>query len=335
MSIDHTLSWEVARVGGLVAYLLTTGSVLLGLLLSLKTHSARWPRFITNELHRHVTALSLVFIGLHTAAVWLDPFTAFTPAEVLVPMATHYRPLWIALGIVAAYLAAAIWLSEYVRGWIGYPWWHRLHLLAFAVFLLATVHGLASGSDSSRWWALAMYGGSAGAVTILALVRASRGPSRRPARGLVTVVALLTAALVVFAIRGPLQPGWNAFANNGNGNGASATWLASHPVQALQSGPPPAFGTDLELSLVSSDLLDARFSGPIAGELQMLLDESSALLAVVFADGWSCQGSWAMSDATTVESHCVGSDGATVALQLSGLRQVGEQVLGHLQVSRG
>ncbi|MDP9251237.1 MAG: hypothetical protein M3O78_07695 [Chloroflexota bacterium] len=332
MSIDHTLSWEVARVGGLVAYLLTTASVLLGLVLSLRTHSSRWPSFITNELHRHVTALSLVFIGVHTLAVWVDPFTGFSPAEVLVPMATHYRALWIALGIVSAYLAAAIWLSEYIRHWIGYAWWHRLHLLAFAVFLLATLHGLGSGSDSSAWWALALYGGAVGVVAILAVARASRvpwGPSRR---ALALGISLLVLALVVFSVRGPLQPGWNAFANNGHGSGASQAWLASHPAP---SGPPAAFGTDLELSIVGSDLLDARFGGAASGELQMLLNQSSSLIAMLFADGWSCQGSLTMSDATTVVSRCVGGDGVGLAVQVSELRQVGEQVLGHLQVSQG
>jgi hypothetical protein len=332
MSIDHTVSWEVARVGGLVAYLLTTASVLLGLVLSLRSHSSRWPRFITNELHRHLTALSLVFIAVHTLAVWVDPFTGFSPAEVLVPLATHYRPLWIGLGIVGAYLAAAIWLSEYIRHWIGYAWWHRLHLLAFAVFLLATLHGLGSGSDSSAWWGLALYGGAIGAVAILGLARASRALGGPPQRALAIGTTVTVLALVVFSIRGPLQPGWNAFANNGHGNGATQAWLASHPAA---SGPPAAFGTDLQLNIVGSDLLDARFGGAASGELQMLLNQSSSLIAMLFADGWSCQGSLTMSDATTVVSRCVGADGVGVAVEVSELRQVGEQVLGHLRVSQG
>ncbi|HLJ67726.1 MAG TPA: hypothetical protein VKX16_10250 [Chloroflexota bacterium] len=48
-------------------------------------------------------------------AVWLDPFMAFGLNEIMVPCASHYRPLWRALGIVAAYLMAAIWLSERVQ----------------------------------------------------------------------------------------------------------------------------------------------------------------------------------------------------------------------------
>lgn len=332
MSIDHTLSWEVARVGGLVAYLLATASVVLGLLLSLKTRSPRWPRFITNELHRHVTALSLLFIAVHSLAVWVDPFTGFSAREVLLPMASHYRPVWIAFGIVGAYLAAAIWLSEYARRWIGYAWWHRFHMLAFVVFVMATVHGLGSGSDSTAAWAMALYGGAVATVAGLVLVRAGRALSGPIWRGVASGVSLLLLSMVVFSIAGPMQPGWNAVANDGHGSGASQAWLAAHPVA---SGPPTTFATDLQLSLVGSDLLDARFSGPPTGELQVLVSRSSALLAMLFADGWSCQGDLAVGDQATLVSRCVAADGVAVGVQLSGLHQADETVIGHLSVTQG
>lgn len=332
MSIDHTLSWEVARVGGLLAYVLTAVSVMLGLLLSLKAHSPRWPRFITNELHRHITLLSLVFIGVHSIAVLADPFTGFNLGEVLLPMASHYRPLWIAFGIVAAYLAVAIWLSEYVRRSVGYAWWHRLHMLAFVVFLLGTVHGLGSGSDSSAAWAVALYGGSVLLVAALVLVRAGRSVAGGPGRILAGVVAATVLALCFFAVRGPLYPGWNAVANDGNGNGASASWLVSHPIA---SGAPLAFATDLRLQVIRSDLLDARFDGGTPGEIQLLLNRSSSLLAILFADGWSCTGDLTISGDSAATSRCIGADGVALGVQLTDLQQSDEMLTGHLEVTRG
>jgi hypothetical protein len=332
MSIDHTLSWEVARVGGFVAYLLSTTSVALGLLLSLKAHSPRWPRFITNELHSHVTLLLLAFIGLHSLAVLLDPFTGFTLGEVLLPMASHYRPLWIGLGVVATYLAIAVWLSLYARRFIGYAWWHRFHMLAFVIFLLGTVHGLGAGSDSSAPWALAIYGGSVLLVAGLVMVRIGRALGDPMRRGLATSVMALVLALAVFAVGGPMRPGWNAIANNGNGSGASPAWLASHPVQ---KGPPGNFATDLRLQEVREDLLDAKFDGSSPGELQLLLRQSEALLAILFADGWSCQGSLSIAGEQAVTSRCVGADGVAVGVQLTGLQEADEALTGHLQVTRG
>ena len=330
VSIDHTLSWEVARVGGILAYVLMTVSVVLGLLVSLKTHSARWPRFITNELHRHVSLLVLVFIAIHTLAVWVDPFTGFNPTEVLLPLTAHYRPLWIAFGIVAAYLASAVWLSEHLRNRVGYAWWHRFHMLTFVVFLLGTVHGLGAGSDSSTAWAAVVYGGSVLVVAALVVVRAGRALAGHPGMVVAATVGVVVVALAFFAARGPLYPGWNAVANNGNGNGASQAWLAAHPT----SGPPQDFATDLRLQPIRDDLLDAHFDGAIAGELQILVDRSVSMLAVVFSDGWSCRGDLTITGEQAAISRCIGTDGVALGLKLTGLETDDEAVVGHLQVTR-
>ena len=60
-------AWILARAGGIIAYVLTSLAVILGLALSLRWKSDRWPRIITNELHDFITLLSLVFIGVHIA----------------------------------------------------------------------------------------------------------------------------------------------------------------------------------------------------------------------------------------------------------------------------
>jgi hypothetical protein len=183
----QALTWEIARVGGFVAYGLVLSSVVLGLVLSLGWRSARYPRFVTTELHRFVTLLGVVFIAVHSIAVFVDPFIRFTPAEVLVPLLSHYRPIWVAMGITAGYLALAVYLSERVRFRIGYAAWRRLHYLAFLVFVLATLHGLATGSDTRTPWAIAIYGG--GVIVVGALLAARLGPvvGRSPQRALLVL----------------------------------------------------------------------------------------------------------------------------------------------------
>ena len=225
--IDHTLSWEIARVGGMLALVLATASVLIGLALSLKVRSTRFPRFVTNELHRYVSLLTLAFLVVHGLAVWADPFTGFTPSEVLIPLAAHYRPLWLAMGILSGYLMLAVYLSEKVRARIGYAWWRRFHGISFLVFLLGLLHGLGSGSDSASGWALATYLVCGGAVAVLLILRLM---AMRPGDGrdvAVMGVVFAVMALVVFTLVGPMRSGWNEVANNGNGSGASQGWLAA------------------------------------------------------------------------------------------------------------
>lgn len=339
MTIDHTLTWEIARVGGMLAYVLATGSVVLGLLLSLKAYSTNWPRFITNELHRFVTILTLVFIGIHTLAVFLDPFTAFTPAEVLVPFQAHYRPLWIALGIVSGYLAIAVWASEYLRKRIGYAWWRRFHYLAFAVFLMGAAHGLGTGSDSQTWWGLAIYAVTIGSVALLIAWRVVRSLGPESRNVVLATVGSALAAIAIFTFVGPAQPGWNAIANNGNGNGASASWLADHPATtttATVAAPTGDFTARFDVAQVDDGRLTGSFSSNDAsGQMQLLVSRDSAGVALAFADGWTCSGQLTPVSQSSLQARCAGSDGTSVQVTLGDLRRSGGDVIGQLQVSTG
>lgn len=157
-AIWEAVTWDIARAGGFTAYILLALAVIVGLALSTKLQSpSRWPRLINSELHNFLTLLGTVFLGVHVLAVWIDPFTHFGLNEILIPLASHYRPVWMALGIVALYLGIAIGISTLLRPRIGYSWWRRLHVLTLGIFLLATIHGIATGSDTQTIWALGIY----------------------------------------------------------------------------------------------------------------------------------------------------------------------------------
>ena len=94
-----------------------------------------------------------------------------TPFALVVPGLTGYRPLATALGVVAAELMILIYASFSLRKRLGARNWRRLHWATYGVFVLATVHGLAAGTDSPRLSALALYLGAMGAVASAATWR--------------------------------------------------------------------------------------------------------------------------------------------------------------------
>jgi hypothetical protein len=231
------LSWDVARAGGLTAYTLLTVAVGLGLALSLRWQSpSRCPRLLNDDLHQRLLLWAAAFVTIHVIAVWVDPFTAFRAAELWVPGLSHYRPLWMALGIVALYLGVALALSAWLRPKIGWNWWRRLHYLTFAVWALATAHGLGTGSDTATGWARALYLSATAAVLSLSTLRLLKPASGRgrPRPGWAAVTVALAALGIYAAWRGPLQPGWNQIANGGHGNGARVAvgQKAPAPVRA-------------------------------------------------------------------------------------------------------
>ena len=196
-TIWETVTWDVARAGGFTAYVLLTLAVVVGLALSTQIQSpSRWPRLLNSELHNFLTLLSTIFLGVHVLAVWIDPFTHFGWKEILIPLASHYRPEWMALGIVGLYLGIAIGISTLLRKRIGYSWWRRLHVLTLGIFALAALHGIGTGSDTQTWWALGIYVVSIALVGTLLCRRvlSSRGKRKQAPAHPVTPARSLSGA---------------------------------------------------------------------------------------------------------------------------------------------
>jgi DMSO/TMAO reductase YedYZ heme-binding membrane subunit len=350
------LTWEIARAGGFMAYGLLTASVAIGLVVSLKWRSPRWTRFITTELHRFVTLLALVFTGLHTVMVAIDPFITFTPVEVLVPFLSHYRPLWIALGIVGAYLMAAVYLSDWIRPRVGYGWWRRFHYLSFVVFLVTLVHGLGTGSDTRTPWAIGVYAASVVLVGALISVRAmpSNGERSHSMVAGLTVGGLLVGAY--WAWQGPLQPGWNAIANDAHGSGGATVAVAgADPSAARSASPSPSSSHSPVIPQAFSDTMTGQFAGSADGTivLSATLQSSRDRLTVRFPasqggpllvdgaklvllapDGDTCAGSVQSLTNNVLVATCQGvSSGSTWLLRMAVTTDASGAVRGSIQAN--
>ena len=168
-----TAVWYAARAGGMLAYLLLSASVCLGLLMSGKASLKRWPKFALEDVHRFLGVLAGVFVAIHGGLLLLDSFVPFSLSQVLVPGTSTYRPLAVGFGVVAAELLAALAISNHYRRRIPHGVWRRLHMLNLAVWALALIHGLTAGTDATTTWALSLYVGSAWAVLTLFIYRVS------------------------------------------------------------------------------------------------------------------------------------------------------------------
>jgi methionine sulfoxide reductase heme-binding subunit len=168
---DTHVAWYAARAGGIVAFALLSASVVLGLALSGRARSTRWPRFALQDVHRFAGILAGVFVAVHGAALLVDTYLPFSLGDLLVPGTAPYRPFSTALGVIGAELLAALAVTNLLRSRLPHATWRRLHLLNFAVWGLALVHGIAAGTDGDTGWALALYTTSTAAVVGLAVWR--------------------------------------------------------------------------------------------------------------------------------------------------------------------
>ena len=156
--------WYVTRATGLVSLLLLTASVLLGLLTAGRFASGRWPRFLTQGLHRNIPLLVLVFLAMHIGSTVLDTYVSISLTAVFVPFASSYKTVWLSLGAVALDLLLALIVTSLLRDRLGYRAWRRLHWLAYACWPVAVAHGLGIGTDRSAGWVVALTVGCIGCV---------------------------------------------------------------------------------------------------------------------------------------------------------------------------
>ncbi len=170
-SAPERLPWVTTRIIAFLSYFAIAGSVLYGLLLSTKILDAIAHRPVTFALHQDLAAIGLGLAGIHVVLLGLDATQPFGFAEMLVPFASPYRPLWVGAGQLALYLVAIVTASFYVRRRIGQRAWRLLHYVTFLAFAFTTAHGILSGTDTSAAWAWWVYVMATTSVVFLTVYR--------------------------------------------------------------------------------------------------------------------------------------------------------------------
>jgi sulfoxide reductase heme-binding subunit YedZ len=202
--------WYLTRATGVVALLLLTGAVVLGVLDIERVSSPRWPRFIVDALHRNVSLLAMAFLVVHILTSVLDSFASISPLDALVPFLGSYRPLWLGLGALAFDLLLAVTLTSVARRRMGYRSWRAIHALTYLSWPVALVHSLGTGSDVSSAWLLALSGVCVTAALAAVLARALAGSREHPdrARAALGASGAFALFLLVWLPVGPLGGEW-------------------------------------------------------------------------------------------------------------------------------
>lgn len=170
--------WFATRGSGVVSLILFSTVACLGLLGVARAHSAAWPRFLTVQLHRNLALVSVAFLALHIVTAILDPFTSLGIAAAVIPLASAYRPLPVALGVISVDLALAIIVTSLLRDRIGHRTWRLVHWAAYGAWPLAVLHTFYAGSDSLAPWMLAVTVACVVAVGSCLLWRLTTGTNR-------------------------------------------------------------------------------------------------------------------------------------------------------------
>ena len=328
----HTL-WYMTRATGIVAMVLLSATVVLGITTSVRHATPEWPRFAWQDLHRRLSLLSTVFIGLHIATTVADGYAPIGWISALVPFTSPYRRLWLGLGTVGVDLLLAVGITSLLRSRISPALWRGVHWLAYLCWPVALLHSLGTGTDPRLTWVAGLLAACVAAVVAAVAWRIARGwPVRAGAR---TAAATASAVFVVgtasWALSGPLQTGWAARAGTPSSllRGTTPTTAAGTPANGGQDVPAsalpaPPYRASLTGSLRSYSLDD----GQSAVDVQATTSGTvQAVLAVHLVGSADEEGGLAMrrSSATfgpagspsLYQGSVVGLDGTRIELSLA------------------
>lgn len=281
---SHVL-WYVTRATGIVSLVLLTAVVVLGIVTAHRVSTTQWPRFAWQDLHRRLSLVAMVFIGLHVATTVADGYAPIGWISAVVPFTSPYRRLWLGLGTVAVDLLLAVGISSVLRARIRHRTWRALHWLSYLSWPVAAVHALGTGTDPRLHWVLVLLASCTLAIVLAVGWRLSTGwPARAGMRGGLAgagVVSLIAAS--AWAASGPLKAGWAARAGtplslltgksttatpssaSGSGSAATATGLPATPFTAQLTG-------IITEHRRGDEMAEVDISGTTTGGAQAVLD---------------------------------------------------------------
>jgi hypothetical protein len=249
------LDWYAARAAGIAAYVLLSFVVVLGLTMARNARLRRWPKYALEDVHRFAGLLVGTFLVIHIVTIAIDAWLPFSFVSIVLPFVSRYRPVWVAFGIVAAELLLALAIANHYRDRLPYRFWRRTHYLNFAVWTFATIHGIASGTDRSAPWFLALYALSTAAVGAATAWRFGRNrlSAGRSAPGVAVAGAALATLVVALGV-GPFHfhtKPWNAasFSERLDGRISEVTGVTQGIVSMVGEG------TGTQRVLARADLL--------------------------------------------------------------------------------
>jgi hypothetical protein len=162
--------WLASRAAGIVALLLLSFQVVVGLVLSHPTNRSTWRLSkLLFPWHEHAWVFTLAFVAVHAASMAADRFANVGWVGALVPGMSEFRTIPIAVGTIALYALLITGLTARMTRLLPSGWWLKLHRISLIVLALAWSHGLLSGTDTPAL--LAVYAISFAAVAVAAAYR--------------------------------------------------------------------------------------------------------------------------------------------------------------------
>jgi DMSO/TMAO reductase YedYZ heme-binding membrane subunit len=152
--MSSTSLWYTTRATGIVALILLTLTMVLGLVTTNRARARNWPGFVQQEMHRRISMIAVVFVAIHVLTSILDTFVSISWFALIIPFTSSYGRFWVGVGTISLDLMVAVFVSSLLRARIRPGTWRALHWLAYLSWPIALAHTFGIGTDAGESWVI-------------------------------------------------------------------------------------------------------------------------------------------------------------------------------------
>ena len=144
--------WALGRGTGVVALVLFTLALVLGIVARSGRPVPWLGRFGTSDLHRTAALTGTGLVAAHVATLYFDPYAQLRLVDFVFPFLGAYKPLWLGLGTLALDLLAVVTVVSLLRQRVGPRVFKAVHWATYALWPVALLHALGNGTDGGSTW---------------------------------------------------------------------------------------------------------------------------------------------------------------------------------------
>jgi sulfoxide reductase heme-binding subunit YedZ len=142
----NELLWYVSRATGAASLVLLTTVLVLGVVTAGRRRPHALSPAVVMGLHRSLALGTSAFLLAHIATAVGETYVNIDLVSAVVPFTSGYEQAWVGLGTLAFDLLVAVVVTSLLRHRLSPRVWKGVHLLAFALWPTAVVHGYAMGT---------------------------------------------------------------------------------------------------------------------------------------------------------------------------------------------
>src|SRR5687768_13460863 len=93
--LSESSYWYLSRASGFISLMLFSIAAALGLLTAGRIWSPRWPRFVTESLHRSVSLVAVCLVVVHVGSILMDKYVKIDIQDAFVPFISDVLTFWV------------------------------------------------------------------------------------------------------------------------------------------------------------------------------------------------------------------------------------------------